>query len=269
MLLDQLSDQYRLNLAVLDVAEQVEQVSGKEIDFRPTPKLRVRAQSSMARQKMARHVIQFNPKDRPHLSHILAHECARLLRMLATSPEERRVPASTPKTLGVARNEIREEAQFLPEDLRGEMIDMWIHGLITQVTSQPVDVRIEEWIADNYPGLRQEQRRSLRTETRTVTANMSPDVRRTAAASVFRRANALNYAYLDHIGDILERSFESTFEGNPEIVALGRSLSEILDDETASDRELVDRCAEAIEVRNWFVWLDFEDMPISYYADLT
>jgi hypothetical protein len=269
MLLDQLAGEYRLNLAVLDVAELVEEVSGKGIDFRPRPKLPVRAQSSMARHKMERHVIMFNPKERPHLSHVLAHECARILRMLATPREEWQVPASTPETLGVARNELRREAQFLPEDLRDEMIDMWIHGLITQVTSQPVDARIEEWIADHYPGLRQEQRRSLRTETRTVTANMSPDVRRTAAASVFHRANALNYAYLDHIGDILERSFESKFARSPEIATLGRSLSAILDDDTSSDRELVDRCAEAIEVRDWFIWLDLEDMPASYYAGRT
>ena len=266
MLLDQLADEYQLNLAVLDIVEQVEQVSGKAIDFRTIPGLRVRAQSSMARQRMAQHVILFNPKERPHLSHILAHECARILRMLATPPEERQVPASMPETLGLARNELRGEAQFLPEELRDEMTDMWIHGLITQVTSQPVDVRIEEWIADNYPGLRQEQRRSLRTETRTVTANMSPDVRRTTAASIFRRANALNYAYLDHIGDILERSFESKFARSLEIVTLGRSLSQVLDDDTASDHELVDRCAEAIQVHDWFIWLDFEDMPDSYYA---
>ena len=77
--------------------------------------------------------------------------------------------------------------------------------------------------------------------------------------------DALNYAYLDHIGDILERSFESKFARSLEIVTLGRSVSQILDEDTASDRELVDRCAEAIQVRDWFIWLDFEDMPDSYY----
>ena len=187
--------------------------------------------------------------------------------MLEAPPEERKVPASKPETLQIARDEIRGEAQFLPEHLRDEMVDMWIHGLITQVTSQPPDVRIEDGIADNYPGLKEEQRRSLRTETRTITASVSPDVKSTTPTTIFRRSNALNYAYLDHIGDIMGRSFESKFRGKSEIMTLGRSLSRILDDDTASDKEIVDRCAEAIQVSDWFVWIDFEDMPASYYID--
>ncbi|MFW6116235.1 MAG: hypothetical protein ACOC6F_00775, partial [bacterium] len=176
MKLDELADEYRLNVAVPDIVEEVERVSGKEIDFRPTPKLEVRARTQMARERMQHHVILFNPKEWPHLSHIIAHECARILRMLETPPEERRVPGSTPETLSAARDEVRPEAEHLPADLRDEAVDMWIHGLVTQVTSQPIDVRIEEWISDNYPGLIEEQRRSLRTETRTITASISPDV---------------------------------------------------------------------------------------------
>jgi hypothetical protein len=226
--LDELADEYRLNLAVTDIVEQVERVSGKEIDFRPAPKLDVRARTKMARQRMARHVILFNPKEWPHLSHIIAHECARILRMLKIPPVERRVPASTPEALQAARSEVRPEAEFLPADLRDKAVDMWIHGLVTQVTSQPIDVRIEEWISENYPGLGEEQRRSLRTETRTITASISPDVKRTAPPTVFRRSHALNYAYLDHIGDIMGRCFYSKFRGNPDIIALGKGVSEIL-----------------------------------------
>jgi hypothetical protein len=262
--LDHLADEYHLNLAVPTIVEQVEQASGKGIDFRPAPKLQVRARTKMARQKMPQHVILFNPKEQLHLSHLLAHECARILRILETPPEERKIPASKPETLQVARNEIRGEAQFLPDHIRDEMVDLWIHGLITQVTSQPIDVRIEEWIADNHPGMGQEQRRSLRTETRTITANVSPDVKRTSPATIFKRSNAMNYAYLDHIGDIMGRSFESKFRSSPEIVALGETISGILDDSTVSDHHLVNRIAEAVQVRDWFIWLDFEDIPKSY-----
>ena len=264
MNLDELAEKYQLNLAVPSIAERVEQVTGNEIDFRLKPKLRVRARTSMARESMDRHVIFFNPNQAPHLSHVLAHESARILRMHATPPEQRQVPASTPETLQTARDEIRGQAQFLPEQLQHEMIDRWIHGLITQVTSQPIDVRIEEWLFHNYPGLREEQKRSLRTETRTITANISPDVRRTTPDTIFKRSNALNYAYLDHIGGIMERSFTSKFRQHPEIVALGETISGILDNNAVSDHHLVNRIAAAVQVRDWFIWLDFEDIPKSY-----
>ena len=266
MHLDQLADDFRLNLAVPEIAEQVEQVSGKGIDFRPDPKLGVSARTKMARRRMAQHVILFNPRNRSHLSHLLAHECTRIWRMFAAPPDERRVPASTLETLRVARGEIREEAQFLPRDLRDEMIDRWIHGLITQATSQPVDVRIEKWIGDNYPSLRKEQRRFLRTEARAITANISPDVKRTTPDTVFKRSNALNYAYLEHVGAIIERSFESKFQSSPEIASLGSTLSRVMDNDDLSDQELVNRVTETIQVRHWFTWLNFEDMPESYYV---
>jgi hypothetical protein len=84
---------------------------------------------------------------------------------------------------------------------------------------------------------------------------------------VSRRANALNYAYLQHIEDIMGRSCESTFRGKPEIIALGETLSEILDDDTTSDRELVDRFADTIQVSVWFIGIDFEDVPAAYCVD--
>lgn len=267
MNIDELADEYRLNLAVPDIVERVERVSGKRIDFRPTPKLDVRARTKMARERMSRHVILFNPKEWPHLSHIIAHECARILRIFEIPPEDRRVPASTSETLRVARSEIYEEAEYLPADLRDEVVDMWIHGLVTQVTSQPIDVRIEEWIRDNYPGLKDEQKRSLRTETRTITASISPDVKHTTPASVFRRSYALNYAYLDHMGDVMGRSFEGKFRGDREVIALGEEVSRVLDNDEISDQELVNRLAEVITMHDWFVWVDFEDMPTSYYLN--
>ena len=187
--------------------------------------------------------------------------------MFQAPPEDRQVAASTPETLRTARDEIGAEAEHLPPDLREEMVDRWIHGLITQVTSQPVDARIEQWISETYPGLREGQKRSLRTEIRTIIASISPEVKRTAPASVFKRSHAMNYAYLDHIGDIMERSFESTFRGHPDIVTLGQILSDLLDNDDLSDQELVNRCAEVVHTSNWFIWLSFEDMLPSYYDE--
>jgi len=260
-----LAGEYRLNLAVADIAEQVETVSGKGIDFRSVPMLDGRARAKMARGRMERHLVLFNPNERPHLSHILAHECARIVRMFKTPPADRKVPASTSATLRVARDQVAEQVQSLRRDLWKQVVEMWIHGLITQVTSQPIDVRIERWMHEQYTSLHREQRRSLRTESRTITASLSAEVKRVTPAAIFRRSHALNYAYLHHIGDIVGRSFEDKFRGNQEVITMGEVVSQILDDEQITDRELVNQVAEAVLERDWFVWIDFEDMPQSYY----
>jgi len=269
MLLDELADQYRLHLAVLTIAEDVEQISGKAVDVRPTPGLDVRARTRMARAGMPHHIILFSPKERPHLSHLLAHEFARIVRTFQTPAEERRIPISTGDTLRCARDEIQPQAQSVPAVSRDNVVDGWIHGLIMQTTSQPVDVRVERWIAGNYPGLREQQVRSLRTETAVIVASISPEVKRTTAPGIFRRSKTMNYAYLDHIGEIMGRSFDSHFRDATEVVALGKRLSDAFEDDALSDRDVVARCAKTLGMEDWFDWAGFEDVPASYRTDWT
>lgn len=264
MLLDELADQYSLHLAVLAIAEEVERVSGKAVDVRPTPGLDVRARTRMARAGMPHHVILFSPKERPHLSHLLAHEFGRILRTFQTPAEERRIPVSTADTLQCARDEIWSQAHGVSAASRDRIVDAWIHGLIIQVTSQPVDVRVEQWIAGNYPSLREQQVRSLRTETGVIVASISPEVRHATALGIFRRSKAMNYAYLEHIGEIMGRSFDSQFCNAPEVIPLGERLSDAFGDDVLVDQDVVARCAEILDMEDWFVWAGFEDVPASY-----
>ena len=46
---------------------------------------------------------------------------------------------------------------------------------------------------------------------------------------------------------------------------LAGKVSQILETEDISDIELINRIAEEIGVRGWFVWVGLEDMPESYY----
>lgn len=264
MLLDELTDQYRLHLAVVTIAEEVERISGKTVDVRPTPRLGVRARTRMARAGMQNHIVLFDPKERSHLSHLLAHEFTRILQMFQTPAEDRRIPVSTGDTLLRAKDEIQPQAQSVAMASRDQIVEAWIHGLITQVTSEPIDVRIEQWIRGNHPGLRERQVRSLRTETGMIIASISPDVERGTPPGIFRRSKAMNYAYLKHIGRIMGRSFDNHFHGAPEVIALGERLSDALVDNRPSDQSLVAHWAEVLGMEDWFTWVGFEDVPTSY-----
>jgi hypothetical protein len=87
------------------------------------------------------------------------------------------------------------------------------------------------------------------------------------APTVFKRSNAMNYAYLKHLGAILSRSFERDFREYSDIVRLGETLAQILTNENLSDIDLIDEWARVLGMKDWFVWKDFEDMPASYYKD--
>ena len=58
------------------------------------------------------------------------------------------------QTRAVVVKEIGTELSHLPESIREQMLDIWLGGIITQVTSLPACVRIERWIHQEYPTLR-------------------------------------------------------------------------------------------------------------------
>jgi hypothetical protein len=87
--------------------------------------------------------------------------------------EARKVPMSTRSTMRVARDDIQAEADFLPLHLKHRLIEMWIHSLIQQVYSQPIDVRIEQWLYDDYAALQPAQQRSLEAEVTTIRRALS------------------------------------------------------------------------------------------------
>lgn len=264
MLLDDLAVQYRLHLTVLNIAKEVEHVSGKPVNVQPTPGLDVRARLRMARSGMPHHIVLFNPMERPHLSHLLAHEFARILRTFETPAEERRIPVSTADTLRRARDEIQPQSDSVPVASRDRIVDAWINGLVMQVTSQPIDVRVERWLSEHYAGLREQQVRSLRAETGAIIASISPEIAGATAPGIFRRSKAMNYAYLKHIGEIMGRSFEHHFRGAPEVVALGQRLSDVFARRALSDQDVVARWADMLGIDDWFTWVGFEDVPASY-----
>jgi hypothetical protein len=135
---------------------------------------------------------------------------------------------------------------------------------VLQVTNQPVDVRIERWIASDYPGLEQEQIEGLEKDARVALQGLTTEVERTTPPTAFRASNAMNYAYLNHIGEITGRDYRRRFRDREEIVELGQRLYEISTEEW-SDIEVADRWAEVIGIKEWFSWRAFEDMPESYY----
>jgi len=50
-------------------------------------------------------------------------------------------------------DEIHELSRVLPFDGLAKVVNMWFDGLVRQLTSFPSDMRIEQWLHDDYPGL--------------------------------------------------------------------------------------------------------------------
>ena len=152
-----MNDDLNLLPPVLEIIQRVKEVSGKEITFRPAPDQLVPATSKIARARMPTHIIKYQPGMAHRINHLAAHECGHILRTMEADPSIRVVPVSNLETRTIAVRELEKELSRLSDAMRGQMLDVWLGGLITQITSLPACVRIEKWIQRDFPSVRNEQ----------------------------------------------------------------------------------------------------------------
>jgi hypothetical protein len=255
---------------VLEIIQKVKEVSGKEIVFRPAPDQTVPATSKIARVRMSSHIIKYQPQMLDSINHLTAHECGHILRTMEADPTIRVVPVSNAQTRATATTQLKNELSFLPESIRERMLDMWVGGIIMQLTSLPVCARIESWIHRNYPALRTEQRNFLKSDLRRTLQGVSRKIERNTPPTVFRTSNSITYAYLRAIEPVTGKDFRSHFSGQPDIAKTGKQLYEALgiaDSGYAGDLQVTMEWARILNIGDWFAWLNFEEVPESYFNE--
>ena len=93
------------------------------------------------------------------------------------------------------------------------MLDVWLGGLITQVTSLPACVRIERWLHQEYPPLRNEQRLYLDEDVQRTLQGLSKKLERVTPKTLFRISNSITYAYLRGLEPVTGKDFRKHFSG--------------------------------------------------------
>lgn len=262
---------FNLLPSVRDIIERVKEVSGKDVLFRPAPDQLVPATSKIARAGMPSHIIKYQPKMTHRINHLTAHECGHILRTMEADPAIRVVPVSDSQTRAVAVKALGNELSHLAEAMRKKMLDIWVGGLITQVTSLPACVRIERWLHEKYPALRDEQRSYLDEDVRRTLQGVSKKVERITPKTIFRISNAITYAYLRGLEPVTGKDLRKHFSGRSAIVTTGIQLYDLLGEEDtgyAGDLSVTNEWARILKISDWFAWIGFEDVPASYVQDI-
>lgn len=256
---------------VREIIQRVKDVSGKEVIFRPAPDQLVPATSKIARARMPSHIIKYQPQMAQRINHLTAHECGHILRTVAADPSIRIVPMSNAETKANARRQLGNELSHLPASLREQMLDIWLGGVITQVTSLPACVRIERWVRRDYPALGEEQRLYLEGDVKRTLQGLSKKIERVTPKTIFRISNSITYAYLRGLEPVTGKDLRKHFSDWPAIIRTGIRLYEALGEEDggyAGDLRVTTEWAKILNVADWFSWIGFEDVPESYFNDV-
>ena len=268
MKIEELSKEYGIAPAVYDIVTQVSESTGKEVDFELAINLNTDGSTRIARERMPKHIIQIKENSAARVNHIIAHECGHILRTMAAEPAEKVIPASNSKTQTRAFDDLKNELGTVPAQARNDLFNLWVSGMINQLVNLPMDVRIESWLYEDYPEFKDTQKKSIEVDVKNSLAGLSDQLKDITIESVFKRSNAMVYAYLKGISGITGKDYVADYESYKDIIKLGEALYDCFEPEDKGfkqDIATINRWAEILDIKGWFTWIGFEDVPESYY----
>jgi len=197
------------------------------------------------------HLIRYNPNCGKPKEHIVAHECAHIIRLGRSEP---RMMGFTEESIGKAVEDIMRDEGRLD---KGTCLSMAV-DLLTQLYNTPQDIRIERWLYERFPTLRGMQSESLRRTVEEYQMILSREVERFTPRKVYRASCGMNSAFTRGVVPILkDKRILRPYYGRVGD-AIGKRLIRILegvpDNGYEGDIEVIDMWAQELGVRDWYVW---------------
>jgi hypothetical protein len=255
------------------ILEGIEAATGVPMEIQAEPRVRGKGRAIYAATDPdpTRHLILYDPSEREHLDHLIAHECGHLRRFDEARPEDRKVPVvSVAERIAAARQFLPSISRLIesgfPEGAAANMLPVWVGGTVSQLANTPSDVRIEEDLWRDYPGLRDRQRASLIHQIKMSHQGLRPVVAAFTPETVWLASNAMNYVLAKSVARLLKMpALADPYRRHPEVRSLGQSLLEVIEAQPdaglAGDHAISDMWADRLGIRGWFEWKRLDELP--------
>lgn len=259
-----------LNPETKEILKNVEGLTKKKFKFVPNSKITSHAKLKMAREDMENHIVYYKGGVDQRINHIIAHECGHIIRIYGVDPSERLIPYFSSKNYEHALEESKKDidniSKIVPESKLNQLIEMLFKGLVMQLTNQPVDLKIEEWIYNDYPGLRACQELSFKSQLQEAIGGFNEKIRSITPSKVYESSHSMNYAYFNVLPEKTNFELGSVYD-NFEFENKGRSLIEIMEKHENNfdgDVKRIDDWAKILNLSSWYEWKKFEEVPSNY-----
>lgn len=254
--------QMSLRAATRDVIAQVETTTGRPVLVQADPSLSVLAIVKMARGAAPAHLVRYKPSGKAP-DYLICFQCGFILRLFANPPSQRFDFASS--RLGRARvmEVVSVQPQIrklnLPAPSVRQYADQLFDGLMTQLRSVPIGLRVDAWLATDYGELRELQQAFAVRQLQDNQQVLTGDVRRLAVSTIYEASIAMNSAFAAYWARALDQpSFVVPYTATG--VRAGGDLLAIwdaMDPHPTHDRELIEAWADKLGLRGWYEWVPY------------
>lgn len=248
-----------------NILKQVEEKSSKPVETTTDPALQTYARIKIARGPVTHHILTYNPT-KPGVDYHIAYQCGFVLRLLETPPDERYEFGGTKAGNEAVQELLTKEGSIakklrLPKSAVKELANQFFDGLLTQLRSVPIGMRIDQWLRESYPALHEAQASSIDQQQRENAQVLNPRIRQMTPDLVFSDNAAMNAAYALFSERLLSRGQYVIPYRSLGLDRRGQDLLGIWDEvpsDASRDRELVDAWGRELEISDWYQWIPFE-----------
>jgi hypothetical protein len=237
---------------ILEVAEQV---SGRPVRVQEDPTLSVLATIKMARGISPMHLISYRPVAGTRPDYHICYQCGFVIRLFETPPDGRfdfgpSLEASSKMDALLADTPNVRSAK-----------EMLMNGLLTQLRSVPIGLRIDDWLWTICPDLREDQVASARLQLRDNAQVLNPSIRQSFPRKVVKANTAMNSAFALFWATKLEDPTVSLPYRSIGVDVEGKALLDTFattDSKPTGDCALVDCWAKELGLSGWYSWKPYK-----------
>jgi hypothetical protein len=242
-----------------DILRQVEEASGYPVEIITDSDLPYLARITRARVASPAHILRVRDSSEAPDYHV-AYEAGFILRLYETPAAERVEFAGTDAGRSAVAEMVRRSGQTarLPDAAVSQLVTQLYDGLVIQLRSYPIGLRIDHWLYDAYPDFHDGQRASIERQQRDNLTALSPEVRAFAPKAVWEANVAMNAAYAIFCDRLFDTKAFAIPWRSTGLEKRGRRLLDIaqsVPDDAAHDRQLVDAWATELGLDGWYQWV--------------
>jgi hypothetical protein len=243
-----------------EVLQRVESVTGYPVHVQEESQLPTIATVRAATASSPYTRIRYRSSAAPAREYLVVYQGGFVLRQHALDAGERwEIKASDAGRQEVASSVQRDFADRAETDAFTETL---LGGLLTQLRSLPVGLRIDEWIGEEFPSLADQQKRCLELQIEEGFAVLAPAVRQAVPERVYNASVTMNAAMASHWASVWKDSRlvvpykAAGFAEGAELLL--ESLADI-DPAPANDRALIAAWALGLGIENWFEFVQLSE----------
>jgi len=235
-----------------EIIERTERLTGKPVHLVEDRSLPLISRIEIARGPTRMHVLRYRPVPDGTPNYFICFQCSFLIRLYENPPEQRFDFEASPDAPA------RMASLLKGNPAASQMKDMLLGGLMTQLRSMPIGMRIDDWLFHEYPELRSQQVAGAKAQLRDNSRALAPEIRRQVPKPVFTANAAMNAAFALYWAKSLADDSISLPYRSTGFQPKGEALMGIfgqVGSAPAEDRRLVDSWAEEVGLAGWYLWV--------------